>query len=286
MSPPLPLGQALTLGVLHGPTELLPVSSAGHTTLVPWLAGWPYAALDGELRKSFEVALHAGTAAALLLRPPTETPVGRLRFTLAGVLPPAAAGYALGEKIERRLGTPKTIAAGLLAGALAIALGEIGARRGAGRLAGRPRIEGRRAAEATAADGLAVGLAQALALGPGVSRSGTAFAAARLRGFAPLDADRLSWQAGLPVIAGATLLQAGRLRRRGAPPGTRAAMAMGTTGAFCSTLASVRTLGPKRRVAAMGLACVYRVALACLVFRRARSVTPPRESSGKAWQRT
>ncbi len=61
------LGQAAALGVLQGPTELLPVSSSAHTTLVPWLAGWSYPELDPELRKSFEVALHAGAAAALAL---------------------------------------------------------------------------------------------------------------------------------------------------------------------------------------------------------------------------
>ena len=58
----LPLRHALALGLLHGPAELLPVSSSGHVTLVPWLLGWPYPELDPELRKAFEVALHAGTA--------------------------------------------------------------------------------------------------------------------------------------------------------------------------------------------------------------------------------
>jgi undecaprenyl pyrophosphate phosphatase UppP len=57
----------VALGLAHGPTELLPISSSAHTTLIPWLAGWPYVELDPELRKSFEVALHAGTAAALLI---------------------------------------------------------------------------------------------------------------------------------------------------------------------------------------------------------------------------
>ena len=66
----LTLRHAMALGLLHGPTELLPISSSAHTSLVPWLAGWPYGTLDPELRKSFEVALHAGTAAALLARPP------------------------------------------------------------------------------------------------------------------------------------------------------------------------------------------------------------------------
>src|SRR5215218_7266663 len=63
----LKLSHALALGALHGPAELLPVSSSAHTTLVPWLLRWPYPRLDPELRKAFEVALHAGTAAALLI---------------------------------------------------------------------------------------------------------------------------------------------------------------------------------------------------------------------------
>src|SRR5450432_4573999 len=63
----LTIGQAIALGALHGPAELLPISSSGHVALIPWLLGWDYDRLDGELRKSFEVALHAGTAAALLI---------------------------------------------------------------------------------------------------------------------------------------------------------------------------------------------------------------------------
>ena len=59
--------EAVALGALQGPTELLPVSSSAHTTLIPWLAGWSYAELDPELRKSFEVALHAGAGAALAI---------------------------------------------------------------------------------------------------------------------------------------------------------------------------------------------------------------------------
>ena len=62
-----PLRHAVALGLLQGPTELLPVSSSAHTTLIPWLAGWPYAELDAELRKSFEVALHAGAGLALAI---------------------------------------------------------------------------------------------------------------------------------------------------------------------------------------------------------------------------
>ena len=63
--PRLRLSQALALGILHGPAELLPISSSGHVAVVPWLLRWDYVELDDDLRKSFEVALHAGTAAAL-----------------------------------------------------------------------------------------------------------------------------------------------------------------------------------------------------------------------------
>ena len=91
----LSLRHALALGLAHGPTELLPISSSAHTILIPFLAGWPYAELDPELRKSFEVALHAGTAAALLvdLRSLESHPVLRAVLERLGRgAPPAARG--------------------------------------------------------------------------------------------------------------------------------------------------------------------------------------------------
>ncbi|HEX8958824.1 MAG TPA: undecaprenyl-diphosphate phosphatase, partial [Solirubrobacterales bacterium] len=56
----IPPRRALALGIVQGPAELLPVSSSAHIVLVPWLAGWDWETIDPELRKSFEVALHAG----------------------------------------------------------------------------------------------------------------------------------------------------------------------------------------------------------------------------------
>src|SRR5215218_2752921 len=109
----LPVRHAVALGLLHGPAELLPVSSSGHVALVPWLAGWPYARLDPELRKAFEVALHAGTAAALLVALRAEVGQAVTRFDartaalIAGsFVPPAAVGLAFERPIERRLGGP------------------------------------------------------------------------------------------------------------------------------------------------------------------------------------
>ena len=65
--PPIPTGRAIALGAVQGPAELLPVSSSAHLSLIPWLADWDWDSHDAELRKSFEIALHAGAAAALLL---------------------------------------------------------------------------------------------------------------------------------------------------------------------------------------------------------------------------
>jgi undecaprenyl-diphosphatase len=264
--PGLPLRHAIALGMLHGPTELLPVSSSAHTTLVPWIAGWPYERLDARQRKSFEVALHAGTAAALLLNPPAPRLGGSVSFLAASLIPPALAGYALGGQIERRLGTPATIAAGLLAGSAATAGGEMRAH-------GARAHGARDPSSADARDGLALGLAQALALFPGVSRSGATLAAARARGFSRWDADRLSWRVGLPIVAGAASLQGYRLARAGAPRGMGVALAAGAAGAFASTLASTRVLDAGRRAALPSTCAAYRVALGLLVVWARRDRT-------------
>jgi undecaprenyl-diphosphatase len=201
----LPLRHAVVLGLVHGPAELLPVSSSAHVAAIPLLLGWPYPALDADLRKAFEVALHAGTAAALLASRPwrevdgpgARDRGGRIRhlaLLAAGVAPAALAGLLLERPIERRLGTARTLPAGLLAGAAALALAD--ARGGA-----------RRQASRRTADALALGAAQALALFPGASRTGMTLAAARARGFGRGAAWALSREAALPVLAGAATLK-------------------------------------------------------------------------------
>ena len=276
------LPHAIALGLLHGPTELLPVSSSGHTTLLPWLAGWPYGELDPRLRKSFEVALHAGTAAALLIQPPWKReaedpnrhPAARglgaeLGFLLPAIALPALAGYTLGGQIERRLGTPITISAGLLAGSAAMAVADRGVPACV-RVAHLPSEGSRPAASREPRDGMALGMAQVLALIPGVSRSGATLAVARARGFSRMDADRLSWRVGLPVIAGAASLEGARMARAGTPRALRLPLAAGAASAFLSTLASTRLLTPERRARLLPAAGVYRAGLALLVIRRMR----------------
>jgi undecaprenyl-diphosphatase len=265
--PALALRHAVVLGLVQGPAELLPISSSAHTALIPWLAGWPYAQLDAELRKSFEVALHAGAGSALAVL--TRRSLARQLASLDGrgtavlalsLLPAALAGSTLRRPIERRLGGPRVSAAGLLAGSVAMTLAD---RTGA--------EAGRRCADARPADGLALGLAQALALIPGISRSGATLAAARARGFARPAAHTLSWSVALPVILGAGALEGLRAARGGATRGLRTTIAAGGAAAFLSTLASallLRGVVCGRRTL---LACsLYRCLLAALVLRRLR----------------
>jgi undecaprenyl-diphosphatase len=260
----LSLRQALALGALHGPAELLPISSSGHVSAIPWLLGWNYETLDEELRKSFEVALHAGTAAALLITLRDEVNdalrgLDRRRLTLIvlSFAPPAILGYALEREIERYLGTPPTIAAGLVAGAVLMAIADRAPQT-------------RDHEEAGPRDALWLGLAQACALIPGVSRNGATLAAARLSRFTREDANRLSRHAALPVIAGATLLKGVRLRRRGLEPGTGATLAAGAGASFASTLLSTWLIRQVERDRSLLPYAVYRVALAAVMIRHLR----------------
>jgi undecaprenyl-diphosphatase len=253
---------AIVLGAVQGPTELLPVSSSAHLTLIPWLAGWEKDDRDPELQKSFEVALHAGAAAALLvgqrrvIAEELRTFDARKASVLAlSFLPPAICGLTLERPIERRLGGPLSTALGLLAGAAAM----VAADR-------RPQRRDRGAA--TAADGLALGLAQAAALAPGVSRNGATLTAARWRGFTRSHANMLSRTVALPVIVGAALLKGVRLRRRGVPKSERNGFVAGTVTSFASTLGSQELIRLVERDSALWPYAAYRAGLAGVVLAR------------------
>jgi undecaprenyl-diphosphatase len=262
--PELRLSEAVALGLLHGPAELLPVSSSGHVTLVPWLLRWRYPELDPELRKSFEVALHAGTAAALLIALRDEVgeaargfDLRRLELVVFSFLPPAVVAYVLERPIERRLGRPGSIAAGLLLGSVAMALVDR-----------RPQTRTR--ADARALDALLLGVAQAAALVPGVSRNGATLVAARARGFGRDDANVLSRHVALPIIVAASVLKGARLRARGLPRGAGRPFAAGVVAAFGSSLASAWLIRHVERNRSLLPYAAYRVALAGLVIRRLR----------------
>ena len=254
--------RAAALGLLQGPTELLPVSSSAHLSLLPWFAGWRWERIDTEARKAFEVALHAGTAAALLIgqRRMIAAELGAFDARRGAVValsfvPPAIAGYGLERQIENRLGGPLSIAGGLAVGAVAMVVADrTPQERGPG--------------DAGAADGLALGVAQAAALVPGVSRNGATLTAARLRHFTREHANLLSRTVALPVIVGATALKGVRLRRRGVTRDLALSIGTGVIASFASTLASQKLIGLVERDRALWPYAAYRIGLAAAVVAR------------------
>lgn len=260
---------ALVLGAVQGPTELLPVSSSAHIALAREALGTSRPAADAELQDILEVALHGGAAAALLIvgrrelaRTVREATPPRFAAGVLAAAPAAAAGYLLERFPAARRGGRRSIALGLALGGAAMALAD-------------RAPQGRRLVDVDPRDGAALGVAQALALLPGVSRNGATLTAARARGFERGDAQSLSWRVGLPVIAGATALRAWRLRGRGFSADERRTLTTGTAAAFASTLAAAALLGIGRRSRnrggraappLLGFA-LYRMALALLVAR-------------------
>jgi undecaprenyl-diphosphatase len=251
----LPLVHAVVLGALHGPAELVPVSSSAHVALVPQLLGWPAADLDDDLRKALEVALHAGTLGALLVLVPWP----KATWAVVATAPAAITGFVLEDVIERRLGGRRATAAGLIAGSAVMLAADRAAAGGSAR----------KAADATLADAAWIGLAQAFALWPGVSRLGLTLSAARLRGFDREASFDLGRRAGLPIVAGATGLKVWRLLRDPPPPALRRSFAAGAAAALAATFAAA----PLRRASSLRVPAAERVALAALVLRRPRRPT-------------
>ena len=222
---------------------------------MPALLGWRYGELDAELRKSFEVALHAGTALALLIglrheviEVIRELDGRRLGRHALEMLPPAVAALAFERPIEERLGLPRKVAGAQLVAGAALAVADLSPAR-------------RAREDAGPADGLAIGLSQATALAPGVSRNGATLTAARLLQFERPAANRLSRHAALPIIVAATGLKGYRLARRGLPAGMAVAFAAGLGAAFGSTLASSRLVPRMDAARSYAPFAAYRVAL-------------------------
>jgi undecaprenyl-diphosphatase len=258
------LGRALALGLMHGPAELLPISSSGHIELVPWLLGWDGVSPDPEVRKAFEVALHAGTAVALVvmlreevLAAARDADLDSAAVVALSLLPPVVVGFALERPIERFLGRPGTIAVGLIAGAVGLALSD-------------REPQERHFDDAAPRDGLWLGVAQACALFPGVSRNGATLTAARLRRFTRVDAERLSRHVALPVIGGATALKCLRLWQRGLPEGAGPTLAVGALASFASTLGATPLISLVERDRSLLPFAAYRVVLGSAALRHLR----------------
>jgi undecaprenyl-diphosphatase len=242
------LAETVGLGLLHGPVELLPVSSSAHIgLLLPREMG-------AAARKEVEVALHLGTALALAV---SERRPLRWGLLVAATAPPALAGLVFERVVEERLGTPPTVAAGLLAGSIAMVAAD--------------RVPPRRT-EPDLVDGIVLGLAQAVALVPGVSRSGATRAAARARGFDRRAAAELSREVALPVLAGAATLKGYRLARRRPTNRELRPLVAGALAAAGSTAAAMRLERATTAETPLAAWAAYRALIAAtiLVARRRR----------------
>jgi undecaprenyl-diphosphatase len=203
--------QALVLGIVQGATELLPISSSGHLILVPWLFEWEYLETHEEFNQTFDVALHVGTLVAVVAyfwsdvvrlvaawlasvrRRRIESADERIAWFVVIATVPAAIIGALGEDlIAEHLGEPWQIAIFLAAfGILLWVADRTPPRRGMSDLGPGTAV--------------AVGLAQSLALMPGVSRSGITITAARFLGLDRDSAARFSFLLLIPIVFGASL---------------------------------------------------------------------------------
>jgi undecaprenyl-diphosphatase len=201
--------QAIVLGLVQGATEFAPVSSSGHLILVPWIFGWMLIG-DTDVKKSFDVALHMGTLLGALIyfrhdviryarawfhsigARQMSTPDERIAWALVvGTIPGAIAGALFENVIQEQLGAPWLIAVMLVPFGLLLVVVDRRARSDRAFDTIGPR------------DGLLLGTAQALALQPGVSRSGVTITAARAMGLDRESAARFSFLLSLPIIAGA-----------------------------------------------------------------------------------
>ncbi|OGP60725.1 MAG: undecaprenyl-diphosphatase UppP [Deltaproteobacteria bacterium RBG_19FT_COMBO_52_11] len=209
--------QALLLGTLQGLTEFLPISSSAHLILIPWFFHWNNPLVDS---LTFDVALHAGTLLAILWyfrKDWVEMIAGFFRvlvrrrmekfqeklviYIILSTIPAAIAGVLLEKTIESTFRNPGLIVFPLIIVSLLMIFAENYSRR----IHPLPKL--------TLKDSLIIGFAQALALLPGVSRSGITITAGLLRGYEREAATRFSFLLSTPAIAGATVLHLGHLPR-------------------------------------------------------------------------
>ena len=241
---------AIVLGITQGLSEYLPISSSGHLIIVPWLFGWDDFAGNESLEKTFDVALHLGTLVgavayfrhdivrltkAAFTKPRSSD--GRLGWlVVVSSVPAAVTGALFADTIEENTGQLWLIAVMMIIGALLLALAD-GVR-------GKRTID-----EVSLADALAMGAGQALALQPGVSRSGVTITVGRFMGLSRDGAARFAFLMSLPITAGALLFKWFDVQGDGGiPAGFRAPffwgiVASGITGyiAVWGTLKLIRT---------------------------------------------
>jgi len=263
--------QALVIGIVQGLTEFLPISSSGHLILVPYLLGWTDPFINS---LAFSVMLHMGTLAALLayfwrdwarLVPAGLAAVRdrsfrgnadrRLAWLLAATLPPAVVlGVLLSAFFEEKVRQPMLVAAMLVVGATILWLADRLGRRSDG-------IE-----RLGFAGAIGIGCAQALALVPGISRSGISISAGLALGLTREAATRFSFLMATPVVAGAGIFELKKLLAgEVASDVNGGAIVIGFVTAVVSGLAAIHVLLRFVRSHPMTVFVAYRLLLAAVV---------------------
>jgi len=258
--------EALVLGVVQGVTEFLPISSTAHLRIVPALAGWgdPGAAYTAVLQLGTLVAvvgyflpdllrmLRASLAAIADRSRPPEPAARQLGYIVLGTLPVGIAGIAFKHAIEGSLRSLWVISVALIVVALALAFVERSARHN------------RDYDDIRLRDALIIGCAQALALVPGVSRSGITLVAALAIGLRRDAAARFSFLLGVPAIAAAGIFELKPLLK--AHDTNVSALAVGLLAAAGAGYISIAWLLRFLRARTTMPFVVYRVALGALLL--------------------
>lgn len=248
---------------MQGLTEFLPVSSSAHLVLVPWAVGWADPGL------TFDVVVHLGTLGALLLyfgadlaalarRVASAAPEGtRLLLALAvGTVPGAAAGYFGKGFFEGLFSRPDWVGVFLLGTAALLTVAEWTGRRT------------RSLEELGPIEAVWIGLAQAVAIAPGISRSGATIAAGLLLGFTREAAARFSFLLAIPIIFGAGVYQFLGLRLTGGAPVPWAPLATGFVAALVTGYAAIGMLLRYLRTRSLSPFALYCLLLGVLVLAR------------------
>jgi undecaprenyl-diphosphatase len=253
-------------------TEFAPISSSGHLILVPWLFDWPILS-DPELNKTFDVALHIGTLAGALVyfrrdvarylgawirsisARRIESTDQRLAWALVlGTIPAVLVGATLEGFITDELGQPWLIAVMLVVFGIVLYAVD------------RVASSARHLDDLTVRHGLVLGVAQALALQPGVSRSGVTMTAARAMGFDRETAARFSFLLSLPVIAGAAIYAGVDVAGDGLPSGMAGPFLAGIAASAVSGFLVIAFLLQYLRRHDFAIFLWFRIAVAAVVF--------------------
>lgn len=264
--------QAFVMGLVQGLTEFLPVSSSGHLIIVPYLLGWTDPFITS---LAFSVMLHMATLLALLVyfradwlrlipaglaairdRSMGDDPDRRLAWLLVvATIPAVIAGIALNDFIESRVREAQLVAVMLVVGAAILWIAD------------RTSTRSKDVTEVTFPAALAIGVAQAFALIPGISRAGISISAGLFIGLTREAAARFSFLMATPVIAGAGIWEARKLFTGEAGVAVAAGpLAIGLVAALVSGLFAIGALLRFLRSNSMTVFVVYRIALAALVF--------------------